>query len=81
MLDVLDTLTSLLQLSHVEVTLFVGEVLPLDASPDDLLVFVIHAKIGNVGVVVRPLVAFRWHLEFLLERSCLLLLYLVDNYS
>jgi hypothetical protein len=66
MLNLLDASFPLLELFHVELALFVGEVLPLDASPHDLLVFVVHAETGSVGVVVRPLVPFER--RFFLDR-------------
>ena len=44
MLNLLYPLMSLLQFVHVEVALLVWEVLSLDASSDNFLVFIIHSQ-------------------------------------
>ena len=81
MLDIFDTLASLLQLHHIEVALVIWEVLPLNAPSDYPFIFIVHSEIGNIRVIVRPLVAFSRHFELLLERLCLLLSHLVYNHS
>ena len=43
MLNLLDTLATTFELSHIEVALVVREVLPLDASAHNLLVLLVHS--------------------------------------
>ena len=44
MLNLLYPLMSLLQFVHIEIALLVREVLPLDASSDNFLVFIVHSQ-------------------------------------
>ena len=58
--DALDSLLSALQLTEVELSSRVREVLPFKAFLDNAPILHIHFQVGCVRIVVGPLVAFSY---------------------